>query len=130
MPNIFEFFIEDSDLSPPVKLAEEGQATNFLLTAGDVLGIVITNLCFLFLVVVLALCKPTSGMRNKVSLLLWVAPMRIAVEGYLDFNIAIALQSRNLNDNNIYNLFGIGFGVVIIMAYIVLVAVIYSKVYT
>ena len=69
-------------------------------------------------------------MRNKVSLLLWVAPMRIAIESYLDFNIAIALQSRNLFDNNIYNLFGIGFGVAVIMAYIVLIAIIYSKVYT
>ena len=56
--------------------------------------------------------------------------MRIAIESYLDFNIAIALQSRNLFDNNIYNLFGIGFGVAVIMAYIVLCAIIYSKVYT
>jgi len=64
MPNIFEFFIEDASLTPPVKFAEEGQATNFLLTAGDALGVVITNLILLGGVAILALIKPTPGLRK------------------------------------------------------------------
>ena len=64
VPNIFEFFIEDSSLAPPVKFAEEEQATNFLLTAGDALGLVLVNASLLGAVAILALVKPTPGVQK------------------------------------------------------------------
>lgn len=104
-------------------------ATNFLLTAGDVLGVVIINLCLLAVVTLIAFIKPTPGIQKKKSLLLYVTPFRIAVEGYLDFSLAIALQSRNLFEDSVSNIFGIILSAFTIIAYFVVFTIIYSKIF-
>ena len=50
MPNIFDYFVEDAELPPPPKFAEEDEGTNFLLTAGDVLGVILSNFALLIFI--------------------------------------------------------------------------------
>ena len=57
-------------------------------------------------------------------------PLRIAVEAYLDFNIAIGLQSRNLSENSLSNILGIVLSGITIIAYTAVFTVIYYKVFS
>ena len=94
-------------------------ATNFFLNAGDAIGLIISNLVVLCGAAAAVLVKPTSDiLRRQRTLLTYPAALRIGVEAYLDFNMAIALQLRNLSENSIANITAVIFAFTTIFAYL------------
>ena len=50
IPNPFEYFIEEDDYNPPEIFEDDDLSTNFLLTAGSILAVFLTNILLILVV--------------------------------------------------------------------------------
>ena len=105
LPNVFEYFVIETGREPPVRFVEEEIENNFLLNAGSIFTGAMINIVILCGVTIMSLLFPKIAKFQEIKIdLMYAFPLRLAIEGFLELNLAIMLQMRNLTDISISNI--------------------------
>jgi hypothetical protein len=91
-PNMFNYFVEDAYISPPPRFVEQSNASVYLLNTGDTFTAFLIILGTAVIVLIGRMIKPSNERIKSMAMdLKYSAFLRLAIEGFVDLNLATAL---------------------------------------